>query len=119
MILYCTLYLTYRRRYVMQATCNPKIPKELLALKTKNLEWSSFRVDPTSRLRKSGCAFYNAKWYEIPVVLSVSDDRVELNNVLNNHFTLTKVTEFVTRVGKEYAPGDSENEDGEQARVYR
>lgn len=94
----------------MQATSGPKIPKELAALKTKSLEWSSFHVDPTSRLHKSGCSFYNAKWYDVPVVLSVSGGRVELNNVLNNHFTLTKVTEFVARVGKEYSPAAAGNE---------
>ncbi|CAH1722268.1 unnamed protein product [Aphis gossypii] len=92
-----------------QATSCPKIPKELATLKTKNLEWSNFRVDPTSRLQKSGCEFYNGKWYDVPVVLSISGQPVEVNNVLNNHFTMTKVTEFVTRVEKEYSPG-SENE---------
>jgi len=95
----------------MQATNCPKVPKELVALKTKNLEWSSFRIDSTSRLQKSGCAFYNSKWYDVPVVLSISSRPVELNNVLNNHFTMTKVTEFVTRVEKEYCPG-AENEEG-------
>jgi len=83
----------------------------MMALKTKNLEWSSFRVDPTSRLQKAGCAFYNGKWYDVPVVLSISSEPVELNNVLNNHFTMTKVSEFVTRVEKEYCPG-AENEEG-------
>lgn len=78
---------------------------------TSTLEWSSFRVDPTSRLRKSNCAFYNGMWHDVPVVLSVSSHRVQLNNVLNNHFTLTKVTQFVTRVEKELSPGD-ENEQG-------
>ncbi|XP_003245407.1 uncharacterized protein LOC100571586 [Acyrthosiphon pisum] len=93
-----------------QATSCPKVPKELMALKTKNLEWSSFRVDPTSRLQKASCAFYNGKWYDVPVVLSISSAPVELNNVLNNHFTMTKVTDFVTRVEKEYCPG-AENEE--------
>lgn len=83
-----------------------------MALKTKSLEWSSFHVDPTSRLQKSGCAFYNSKWYDVPVVLSISSNQVKLKNILDNHFTLTKVTQFVTRVEKEYSPG-AENEEGE------
>jgi len=100
-----------------QATCGPKIPKDLLPLKSKTLEWSSFCVDPTSRLQKSDCAFYNGKWHDVPVVLSISGHRVELSNVLNNHFTLTKVTQFVTRVDKEYSPGD-ENEQGEYRFIW-
>ncbi|XP_025201211.1 verprolin [Melanaphis sacchari] len=92
-----------------QATSCPKVPKELAVLKTRSLEWSSFHVDPTSRLQKAGCAFYNSKWYDVPVVLSISGEPVELNIVLNNHFTMTKVTEFVTCVEKEYSPGP-ENE---------
>jgi len=95
------------------------VPKDLLPLKSKALRWSSFRVDPTSRLRKSGCAFYNARWNDddVPVVLSVSRDPVRLNNVLNNHFTLTKVTEFATRVQKELSPPGGENHEGECVRT--
>lgn len=94
------------------------MPKDLLPLKSKTLQWSSFRVDPTSRLRKSGCAFYNAEWNDdVPVVLSISGDPVELNNVLNNHFTLTKVAQFATRVEKELSPPGRENQEGEC--VYR
>ncbi|VVC35387.1 Hypothetical protein CINCED_3A024933 [Cinara cedri] len=88
-----------------QATCGPKVPKELVALKTNSLQWSSFYVDPTSRLLKAGCAFYNGKWYDVPVVLSVSGQQVKLNDVLNNHFTLTKVAQFVDRVETEFSPG--------------
>lgn len=69
-------------------------------------------MEATSRLLKAGHAFYNAKWYDVPVVLSVSARQVKLNNVLNNHFVLTKVTQFVAHVGQEFAPG-SENEQGE------
>jgi len=80
-----------------------------MALKTESLEWSSFRFDPISRLQKAGCAFYNGKWYDVPVVLSISGQQVKLNNILNNHFTLTKVTQFVTHIEKEFSPV-SENE---------
>lgn len=95
-----------------QATSGPKIPKELMALRAANLEWSCFHVDSTSMFRKAGCRFYNSRWYDVPVLMSITGGRVELNNVLNNHFTLTKLAEFVTHVEKEFSPG-AENEKGE------
>lgn len=115
-ILYCNYTNSVSYMYIKATSC-PKVPKELAALKTKNLEWSSFHVDPTSRLPKASCSFYNGKWYDVPVVLSISSESVALNNVLNNHFTMTKVTEFVTRVEKEYCPA-AENERGVYALYY-
>lgn len=85
-----------------------------MALKTNSLEWSSFHVDSTSRLQKADCAFYNGKWYDVPVVLSVSSQQVKSNNILNNHFTLTKVTQFVAHVEKELSPV-AENEEGKRS----
>lgn len=82
-----------------------------MMFQTKSLEWSSFRVDSTSRLQKGEYAFYNSKWYDVPVVISISTREVKLKNVLNNHFTLTKISQFTGQIGKEYSI-NNENEEG-------
>lgn len=88
------------------------MPKELASLKTQSLEWSDFRVNAMSRILKAGHAFYNAKWYDTSVVLSVSARQAKLNNVLNNYFTLAKVSQFVAHVGQEFSVAGAENEQG-------
>ncbi|XP_050543394.1 uncharacterized protein LOC126906693 [Daktulosphaira vitifoliae] len=93
-----------------QASGGPKIPKELMVFQTKSLEWSSFRIDSTSRLQKGEYSFYNSKWYDVPVVLSISTKEVKLKNVLNNHFTLTKISQFIGQIGKEFSISN-ENEE--------
>lgn len=90
-----------------------------MALKTSSLKWSNFHVDPTSRLQKSNnCAFFNSNWYDVPVVLSISSEQVKLNNILNNHFTLTKVAQFVSHVEKEFSLF-VDNEEGKRPKIFQ